>query len=326
MTPEPPPDPAGERVLVSEGLRPFAGDAPEWPGGRATRFVARDEPVPRDDRAVALIPLLSREIGPEQLDRLPGLRIVANYAVGHDNVDVAAASARGVTVTNTPDVLTEATAELTWALILASARRLREGLELAVSGDWDGWRPDQLLGLGLDGRALGILGAGRIGTATARRAPGFGMEVLYWSRSRSFELEEATGARRCAGLPEILAASDVVSLHLPLSEATEGLLGRSELAEMQEGSVLVNTGRGELVDEEALADALESGPVGAAGLDVYAEEPRIPERLRSHPTCFTLPHLGSATFRARRGMWEVAAGNVRAVLRGAPPETPVAAG
>lgn len=315
--------PSGGQVLVSEALRVFAGDEPGWPGDAGTRFLGREEPLPRDDSVVALVPILSRRIGPAELDRLPNLRVVANYAVGYDNVDVSAATERGVAVTNTPDVLTSATAELTWALVLAAARRLREGLELASSGEWEGWRPDQLLGLGLERRTLGILGAGRIGTAVARRARGFRMKVLYWSRSRSAAMEAEVGARRCGELREILAASDVVSLHLPLSAETDGLIGARELAAMRDGSVLVNTGRGELVDEEALAEALDDGPVGAAGLDVYGEEPRIPERLRSHPACFTLPHLGSATFRARRGMWEVAAANVRSVLRGGAPETPV---
>lgn len=314
---------ASETVLVAEELRPLCGDAPEWPGGRPTRFLAAHEPLPEDEGVVALIPLLSRTVGPDELDRLPSLRVVANYAVGYDNVDVEAARERGVAVTNTPDVLTEATADLTWALILAAARRLREGLELAASGRWDGWRPDQLLGLELGGRSLGILGAGRIGGAVARRAPGFGMEVFYWSRSRSRALEEEVGARRVENLSEIMSASNVLSIHLPLSTETDGIVGAEELARMPEGSVLVNTGRGELVDPGALADALKSGPLAAAGLDVYPEEPEIPERLRRLPNCFVLPHLGSATRRARMGMWEVAAENVRRVLEGEPPATPV---
>lgn len=311
-------------VLVAGELRPISGDAPPWPGGRRTRFLPEGEPIPGSDRVVALVPLLSRRIGADELDRLPSLRIVANYAVGYDNIDLAAAAERDVIVTNTPDVLTEATADLTWALILAAARRLREGLRLAASGRWEGWRPDQLLGLALQGRALGILGAGRIGSAVARRAPGFGMDVLYWSRSRNAELEDALGARRVEKLDEILGASNVLSLHLPLTDETEDILGAEELARMAEGSVLVNTGRGELVDPGALADALEGGPVASAGLDVYPEEPEIPRRLRRLENCFVLPHVGSATRDARRGMWEVAAGNVRRVLEGREPATPVA--
>lgn len=312
-----------EVVLVAEELRPLCGDAPGWPGGRRTAFVASDEPLPEDDRVVALVPLLSRAVGTEELDRLPSLRVVANYAVGHDNVDVEAARERGVAVANTPDVLTEATADLTWALLLAAARRLREGLELAASGRWRGWDPDLLRGMALQGRTLGILGAGRIGSAVARRAPGFGMEVLYWSRSPNEALEREIGAWRAPTLPEALENSAVLSLHLPLTEETRGLLGAEELARLPDPSVLVNTGRGELVDPDALADALESGPLVGAGLDVYPEEPRIPERLRERPDCFVLPHLGSATVRARDRMWELAAENVRRVLEGEEPVTPV---
>lgn len=315
--------PADEVVLVAEELRPLSGDAPTWPGGRSTVFLAADEPLPATDRAVALVPLLSRDVGASELDLLPSLRVVANYAVGHDNVDVEAADERGVAVTNTPDVLTESTADLTWALVLAAARRLREGLELAASGRWEGWRPDQLRGLALEGRTFGVLGAGRIGAAAARRAPAFGMDVLYWSRSRNRELEREVGAERVSALTGAMAASDVVSVHLPLNEETRDVVGGDELARMPEGSVLVNTGRGELVDPEALADALEEGRLAAAGLDVYPDEPEIPRRLREHPRCFVLPHLGSATHRARRGMWELAAENVRRVLRGEPPATPV---
>lgn len=314
---------ADEIVLVAEELKPLAGDEPAWPGGRSTGFLPADEPLPADDRVVALIPLLSRRIAGTEMDRLPSLRVVANYAVGYDNVDVRAAADRDVAVTNTPDVLTESTADLTWALILAASRRLREGLELAASGRWQGWRPDQLRGLALEDRTLGILGAGRIGSATARRAPGFGMDVLYWSRSRNSDLERAVDARRVGSLSEILQASDVLSVHLPLTRETGGLLGADELARVPEGAVLVNTGRGELVDPDALADALDDGPLAGAGLDVYPKEPEIPERLREHPRCFVLPHLGSATRRARRGMWELAAENVRRVLRGEEPATPV---
>ena len=322
-------------VLVARELVPLCGESPSWPGGRETRFVASDEPlVPGDGaagaraaeagapgpgdavRVEALIPLLSRPIGAAKLDALPSLRVVANYAVGYDNIDVDAAAERGVVVTNTPDVLTEATADLAWALLLAACRRLREGLDVARSGAWQGWRPDQLLGMGLREKTLGILGAGRIGSAVARRAPAFGMEVLYWSRSRSEALEREVGARRAESLEAALAASDVLSVHLPLTGETEGLLGAGELARMPPDAVLVNTARGGIVDAGALVGALRDGPLAAAGLDVYPDEPDVPAALRELPNAFVLPHLGSATREARRGMWELAAANVRRVLSG----------
>lgn len=318
-----PPD--REVVLVAAELEALWGGEPTWPGGRATRLVAREEPLPRSEAVVALVPLLSRPIGAAELDRLPRLRVVANYAVGHDNVDLQAAAARGVVVTNTPDVLTEATADLTWALLLAAARRLPEGLELARSGAWRGWEPGQLLGLGLRGRVLGILGAGRIGTAVARRAPAFGLGVLYWSRSPAPELERAADAERCRRLGELLGRADLVSVHLPLTRETRGLLGADEIGRMRPGSVLVNTARGEIVELSPVLEALESGRLAAVGLDVYPEEPAIPAALRERPDAVLLPHLGSATREARRGMWELAAENVHRVLAGEPPVSPVAA-
>ncbi len=313
-----------EVVLVSREIRPLLRDGPpEWPGGEETRWLPPDEELPSSERVVGLVPLLSREIGSAELDRLPRLRVVANYAVGYDNVDVPAARERGVAVTNTPGVLTEATADLTWALLLAAARRLREGLELAAGGEWEGWKPDQLLGSGLQEKRLGILGAGRIGSAVARRAPGFGMDVLYWSRSANPELERAVGARREEDLGRALEACDAVSVHLPLTGETEGLLDAEALGRMRPGAVLVNTARGGIVETEALARALRDGPLAAAGLDVYPDEPEIPRPLRELESAFVLPHLGSATREARAGMWRIARDNVRRVLDGRDPVTPV---
>jgi glyoxylate reductase len=318
-------DPSGEIVMVADELAELAGADPEWPGGRRTAFHSRVVPIVPDPAVVALIPLVSHPVGDAELRMLSGVRVVANYGVGYDNIDVEAARRRGIVVTNTPDVLTEATADLTLALLLAAARRLREGLDLARGGSWTGWHPTQLLGLGLQGKSLGILGTGRIGDAVARRAAAFGMEIVYWDKSPVPSLEAEVGARRVGSLGDLLATADVVSVHLPLTPATRGLLGAAELQAMKPGSILINTARGAIVEQDALADALRSGPLAAAGLDVFDGEPEIPAGLRNLPNAFLLPHLGSATWDARRAMWALAAGNVGAVLSGRAPLTPVPA-
>lgn len=298
------------RVLVAEQLTEFLRVTP-LPDDIDVRILAAADPVPVDE-AVGLLPLLTRTIGEEEMDRLTRLRVIANYGVGHDNIDLAAAHARGIGVSNTPGALTMATAELTWALILAAARRLPEGDRLARSGDWTGWHPTQLLGAGLDGRVLGIVGAGRIGTEVARRAPAFGMGVTYHSRRRNRDLERHTGARRVR-LDELLATADVVSLHVTLTARTTHLIDGAAIDAMKPGAILINTARGPVVDEEALIAALEEGRLRAAALDVYEHEPDIPERLRALPNAVLTPHLGSATDRARQGMWELAWDNL---LRG----------
>ncbi len=315
----------GSIVLVAPELRELSGDTPVWPAGATTEFAApaRGPGADREANVVAMIPLVSQAVGEPELARYPALRVVANYGVGTDNLDISAIRSRGVVVTNTPDVLTDATADLTIALLLAAARRLREGLDLARGGAWSGWHPTQLLGMGLQGKVLGILGAGRIGLATARRARAFGMDIRYWNRSRSIEMETESAGRREERLQTLLSVSDVVSVHLPLTPETRGLLDATNLAAMKPGSILVNTSRGAVLDSDAVAAALRSGHLAGAGLDVFENEPGIPAALREQPNCFVLPHLGSATREARTGMWELAAANVRAVLAGSEPPTPV---
>jgi glyoxylate reductase len=277
----------------------------------------------RGPEVVGLGVLLTTEVDEHLLGQLPSLRIVASYSVGVDNVDLAAVQARGVIVTNTPDVLTEATADLTWALILAVARRMREGEAAVRERLWRDWHPRFLLGLELSGATLAILGLGRIGAAVARRALGFGMRLVYWSRSAKPDLERALGIRRLE-LDAALATADVVSIHLPLTAETHHLIDADRLARFKPGAILVNTARGPIVDEAALADALERGHLAGAGLDVYEEEPRIHPRLLAHPRTVLLPHLGSATVAARTAMARLVAENLRAVLEGRPPLTPVA--
>ena len=270
------------------------------------------------DRVVGLGVQLQTPIGDDRLGRLPSLVVVADCAVGYDNVDVAAATARGIAVTHTPDVLTEATADLTWALILAVARRLREGDALARSGAWEGWSPTQLLGLELAGATLAILGMGRIGEAVARRGRAFGMEIVYWSRSAQPEVERELGARR-ADLDEALGAADVVSIHLPLTAETTRLVDARRLAAFKPGAILVNAARGPIVDEDAVADALASGRLAGVGFDVHEKEPEIHPRIAASERSVLLPHLGSATVATRERMAERMARNLVAVIRGEEP-------
>lgn len=298
------------RVLVAEELRYFL-DGTTVPEDIDPTLLGAGDPVP-EGPYVGLLPLLVRTVGAEEMDRLPQLRVIANYGVGYDNVDLAAARARGIGVANTPGALTMATAEMTWALILAAARRLPQGERLARSGTWAGWHPTQLLGMGLDGRTLGVVGAGRIGTEVGLRAPAFDMGVLYWSRGRNRVLERRAGARRVE-LDELLAVADVVSLHVALTPETTGLIDAAAMEAMKPGAILVNTARGAVVDEAALVSALASGRLRAAALDVYYDEPRIPAALRGLDNVVLMPHLGSATERARTGMWEIAWENL---LRG----------
>ena len=266
--------------------------------------------------ADALVCLLSDRIDDAALAAAPRLRVVANYAVGVDNVDVAAATERGIAVANTPDVLVEATADFTFALLLAAARRLGEGERLVRGGGWRGWTPELLLGADAGGRTLGIVGLGRIGRAVARRARGFAMTVLHHGGRAP---EDDPGLAASVPLDELLAQSDFVSLHCPLTPSTRGLIDAAALAAMRPGAFLVNTARGAIVDEPALAAALERGHLGGAGLDVFVGEPTIDPRLLAAPRLVLAPHLGSATTNARIRMAELCTHAVRDVLAGRRP-------
>ncbi len=255
--------------------------------------------------ADALVCLLMDRIDGAVLARAPKLRVVANCAVGYDNVDLAAATAVGVAVTNTPDVLTEATAELAFALMLAAARRLPEGERVVRSGQWEGWRLDQLLGVQLLGKTLGIIGMGRIGSALARRAEAFGMRVIHADAGQPVD--------------SVFAEADVVSLHCPLTPQTRHLVNRERLARMKPTAILVNTARGGCVDAGALAEALTEGRIFAAALDVFENEPEIDARLLAAPRLVLAPHIGSATTEARTQMAQLCADGVIAVLSGQRP-------
>ncbi len=250
------------------------------------------------------------------LDLFPSLQLVANYGVGYDPVDVDACRARGVAVTNTPGVLNAATADLAFALVLATRRRVVEGDRLVREGRWgSAWSEGPFLGRDLAGATLGVVGMGRIGAAVATRASAFEMRVLHHRRTN-------TGDPGYRGLDDLLRESDVVSLHLPLTTETTGVISRERLARLRDGATLVNTARGAVVDEEALVDELVSGRIGA-GLDVFVHEPHVPEALLGLPNVVLTPHIGSATVETRAAMTRLVVDNVLALERGEPLKTPV---
>jgi glyoxylate reductase len=259
----------------------------------------------------ALLCLLTDQVDRAVIETGTDLKVIANIAVGYDNIDVAAARARGIVVTNTPDVLTEASADFTWALILGITRRLSEGERLVRRGGWKGWSLDFMLGTELRGKQLGIVGFGRIGRAVAARAAAFGMHVAHTGRADGMPLDR------------LLATSDVVSLHVPLTKETTHLIDQPALARMKRSAYLVNTSRGPVVDEAALAWALRERMISGAALDVYEREPQVHAELLTLENVLLAPHLASATVETRTAMADLAVRNVLAVLAGKPPITPV---
>lgn len=272
--------------------------------------------------AAGIVCLLTEIIDAEVMEAAgPQLRVISNMAVGYDNIDVEAATARGILVTNTPGVLTDATAELAWALVLSTVRRVVEGDRIVREGRFERWSPFMLLGRLLAGTTLGIVGMGRIGQAVARRAAGWEIKVLYTRKHgplRADQVPQGADWQYCVSLEELLTKSDIISLHVPLAADTRHLIGARELALMKQGAFLINTARGPVVDEAALVSALESGHLGGAGLDVYEHEPELSEGLAALPNVVVLPHLGSATVETRSRMAELAARNAIAAVRGEP--------
>lgn len=308
------------RALVPEAMRALEGrcafDLYEGP----PEAIPRNELLRRAAGKDGLLTILTERVDAELLDAAgPGLKIVANHAVGFDNIDLAECTRRGVLVTNTPEVLTEATADLAWALILAATRRIAEGDRLLRSRTPWIWGPTMMLGYDLFGKALGIVGCGRIGQAVARRATGFGMRILYTDAIRlGSEVERDIGVE-WREWPELLAEADVISVHAPLTPDTRHLFNAEAFRAMKPSAVLVNTARGPIVDEQALADALREGEIAGAGLDVYEREPAVTEALLDLDNITLLPHLGSATIETRTAMGLLAVENLLAGLSGERP-------
>lgn len=281
--------------------------------------ISHEELLTRVAGKDALVCLLTDAIDTAVLDAAgPSLKVVANVAVGYNNIDVAACRARNIVVTNTPDVLTNACADFTWALILSVTRRLGEGERVVRAGAWAGWALDYMLGMELRGKQLGLVGLGRIGRAVAEKAPAFGMTVAYTSRTPA----DLAGAIQMP-LDKLLASSDVVSLHCPMTAETKHLIDQKALARMKRSAYLINTARGPLVDEAALAWALEERLIAGAALDVYEKEPEIHPGLMTLENVLLIPHLASATTETRTGMAALAASNVIAVVNGQAAITPV---
>lgn len=296
------------KLKASADVDLYTGDAAISPDELRARVADKD----------ALVCLLTEAVDRAVIDAAPKLKAIANVAVGYNNIDVAYARSRGIVVTNTPDVLTEAVADFTWAMILAITRRISEGERLVRSGRWKGWALDLMLGSELRHKQLGLVGVGRIGRAVAARAPAFGMRVAYTSRTPL----DLPGAEAMS-LDRLLNTSDVVSLHVPLTADTQHLIDKKALARMKRSAYLINTARGPVVDEAALAWALEHRLLAGAALDVYENEPAVHADLLALDNVLLLPHLGSATTETRTAMADLAIENVIAVLAGRPPLTPV---
>jgi len=291
-------------------------------------YFKEDKPIPRKlllqkvKNCDALISLLTEKIDKELIDEMSKCKIIANYAVGYNNIDINFAKQKKIIVTNTPDVLTESTADLTMTLALCCARRIIEGEKLLRNRKFKGWKPKLLLGTELKNKNFGIIGAGRIGSAVAIRAKSFGTNIIYYDNKRNLSIEKRTGAKKVS-LKKLLGNSDIASIHLPLNNKTYHLINKDRLNLMKKSAILINTSRGEIIDEIALIKGLRNNNLFAVGMDVFENEPKINPALLKFPNVLVIPHLGSATKEARDGMAILAVKNVINVLKRKPPLTPV---
>jgi glyoxylate reductase len=289
---------------------------------QSTDVMPRPELLARMADKDAVLTCITDRVDDEFLEASPQLKVIANFGVGYNHIDVTAARKRGVIVANTPDVLTDATAELTWAMILDAARRVSEGDRLIRRGGWTGWRPDFLLGTGLRGKQLGVVGFGRIGQAVAEKAAAFGMSVAYSGRPGSKAARVSFPAQQVS-FDELLVTSDFISIHTPLTAETTHLFDKRAFARMKRSAFVINTSRGPAIDEAALAWALGERLIAGAALDVFEQEPQVYPALLGFENVVLVPHLGSATRETRTAMADLAARNIIAVLAGRPPLTPV---
>lgn len=271
------------------------------------KTLTKNELISEAKEADAILTLLSNEIDDKVMDELDNLKVISNYAVGYNNIDVKEATRRDIIVTNTPDVLTETTADLTWGLLLAVARRIVETDKILRSGKFDGWAPKLLLGQQVNNKTLGIIGFGRIGKAVAKRAQGFNMKVLYNKRNPLDEKSEERLNVEYRDFKKILKEADYISINAPLNESTYHLFDKEEFSLMKENGILINTGRGPIINEKELIKALGSEKIGGAGLDVYENEPEVEQGLIKFDNVVLTPHIGSATYQARNKMAELAA-------------------
>ena len=310
-------------VFLTRTLPPAVMERLERETGLAVhaenRPATNDEIIAGAEGRNALLCTVTDRIDAALLDACPSLKVIANFGVGYNHIDVAAATARKIAVTNTPGVLTDATADLAFALLLATARRLGEGERIVRARQWKGWGPLEMLGAELNGAALGIVGFGRIGRAVACRARGFGMRVIYWNRTRLSSADETACDATYAPLDELLKTADFISLHVAYTPETHHLIGDEQLSLMKPTAYLINTARGAIIDERALVRALQSRRIAGAGLDVFEHEPQIEPELFDFENVVLIPHLGSATIATRTRMGMIAVDNLLAVCAGGRP-------
>ena len=312
---------------------PEAGEEKLRAAGHDVTVRESEELIPRDELLTALkeydgvVSLLTDKLGADELAEAGDqLKVIANYAVGYDNIDVAAATERGITITNTPGVLNDAVAEHTIALLVSLARRVVEADQFTRDGKYEGWRPKLLLGTSLTDKTLGIVGLGRIGSEVAKRAKnGFGMNIAYNDLKPNADFEAEVGATYYEKLDDMLPEMDAISLHVPLLDATHHLINADRLAVMKNSALLVNTSRGPVIDEDALVMALQNDVIRGAALDVFEDEPKLKPGLAELQSAVVTPHIASGTIETRSAMAELAADNIIAVLAGEEPPTPVSA-